>query len=419
MRPTGKTTLRSEWLILAALAVIAILVRLVGLQQKNHDIDLFEGWYHQLLAAGRWHGLGKEIGNYNAPFLYVLMAAGLVPGPLIVKIKTIWMLFDVVLVWFTYKTVDLAWPGRRVALGAALVMAFLPTVVINASYYGQIDAMWACFALGGVYFLLRGRPWWGVSLCTVALAVKPQGIFIFPLLGLLALMGRIPWRSLLAVPAVYVALDIPAFLAGRNPIELLTIYSPRRQDHWISGLTWRAPSIYAFIPASSDQTQAIKNLGYVFTAAVILGLYYVFLVRKVELTRQRIVQAAALFSILVPFFLPGMHERYFYLADVMSLVLVFYRPRLWFVPLLVQASSLMAYQGYLFHNRSMPLPIAAAFMLAALLVVGYDLLSEAVRRPGRPEELDSPAEPEQPAADRPESPAETIGLSPALPGGAR
>jgi hypothetical protein len=36
-------------------------------------------------------------------------------------------------------------------------MALLPTVVVNASLYGQMDAMWASFALGGVYLPARGR----------------------------------------------------------------------------------------------------------------------------------------------------------------------------------------------------------------------------------------------------------------------
>jgi Gpi18-like mannosyltransferase len=40
--------------------------------------------------------------------------------------------------------------------------------------------------------------------------------------------------------------------------------------------------------------------------------------------------------VLVPFVLPSMHERYFYLADVLTLILAFYLPRqLWFVPIIV------------------------------------------------------------------------------------
>jgi hypothetical protein len=74
-----------------------------------------------------------------------------------------------------------------------------------------------------------------------------------------------------------------------------------------------------------------------------------------------------------------MHERYFFLADVLSVALAFYRPRLWFVPLLVQTSSLLAYEAYLFHAESVPLPAQAGLMLAALLIVGFVLLRDAAR----------------------------------------
>lgn len=82
--------------------------------------------------------------------------APLIPGPVILKIKVVFIAFDVLLAFFTDKTVGLRRPGRT-AVAAALVMALLPTVVVNASLYGQMDAMWASFALGGVYLPARGR----------------------------------------------------------------------------------------------------------------------------------------------------------------------------------------------------------------------------------------------------------------------
>ena len=52
----------------------------------------------------------------------------------------------------------------------------------------------------------------------------------------------------------------------------------------------------------------------------------------------------ALLSVLFPpFFLPGVHERYFFAADVLSVVYAFYVPRKWVVPLLIQFASVFAY----------------------------------------------------------------------------
>ena len=370
---------RTEWLLLAALAGLAVFARVAGFRQDTGEVHNMSVWAHRLVAAGGWHGLSERIGNYNAPYLYLLLLAAYLPGPLIITMKLVWTVFDVVLAFFTYKLVGLARPGRRIPIVAALITVFLPTVILNAAYIGQVDDMWGSLSVGALYFLLRRRYWWALSLCGAAVALKPQAIFFFPVVGLLVLAGRVPWRTVLAVPAVYLALDVPALRAGRNPRELLTIYSPHRQESVINQLTYAAPSVYNFIPATPDRIGAIKLLGEISLAAVILGVYYVLLVRRVDLTDDRIVGVSVFFAILVPFLLPGMHERYFFLADVLSVALVFFRPRLWYVPLLVESASFLCYLPFFFHRegRFVPMTIPTTLMLAALVAVGYRLFVDA------------------------------------------
>jgi Gpi18-like mannosyltransferase len=372
---------------------------------------IFRHWLKELGEAGGWRGLGTEIGNYNAPFAYVMLVAYYLPGPLIFKVKALWIVCDVIMAFFAYRIVALRWPGSRIPIAAALVTLLLPTVAINAAFWGQMDAMWAGAALAGVYYLLRDKPWWGLALFGVAVAIKPQGIFILPLAALLVLSGHIPWRTLLAAPAAFLVLDLPAIALGRNPIELLTIYSMNRQAENVPELSLRAANVFAFLPAVS-RVDTARNLGYLFCAALVVGVLYVLVARAVRMTPERIVTAAALFSILVPFALPGMHERYFYLADVMTLILAVYRPKLfWYVPMLVQAASFVSYERYLFGPSPLLLPmvIPASLMLAALIIVGYRLLSEAfvdepsVQEPERlPEVPDSPAEISRRPAEKPE-----------------
>ncbi|WP_030436003.1 DUF2029 domain-containing protein [Actinoplanes subtropicus] len=370
----------AEWVLLAALASLAVLARRAGWFIKTNDTTIFMQWVDQMRAAGGWRGIGQQIGNYNAPFLYLLAAVIYLPGSLLVKIKAIFVLFDVLLAYFTYQIVGLRFEGRRAPAAAGLAMLLLPTVVINASWYGQMDAMWASFALGGVYFLMRERPWVAVTLCAVSLAIKPQGIFIFPLLLLLALGGRLPWRTLLTVPAVFAVLDVPALLAGRSPMDLLTVYDMGRQAVHVEGLTLRAPSVYAFIEAGR-RAETVRVLGYIFTAALILGILYVLIIRNVQITRDRLVTYAALFAIAMPFLLPGMHERYFFLADVTTVLLAIHKPRLWPVPLLVQAASLISLEPFLFGGRTpqmLPLTVPATLMLAALVTVLHHVLKDAL-----------------------------------------
>jgi Gpi18-like mannosyltransferase len=392
-----KSAVRVEWLLIVALAALAVLARIAGLRQDTGEVHNMATWAHRLIAEGGWHGLSERIGNYNAPYLYLLLLATYLPGPLIITMKLVWTAFDVVLAFFTYKLAGLARPGPRIPVIAALIVLFLPTVLLNAAYIGQVDDMWGSLSVGALYFLLRRRYWWALSLCGAAVALKPQAIFFFPVVGLLLLVGRVPWRTVLAVPAVYLALDVPALLSGRDPRELLTVYSPNRQGSVISQLTYAAPSIYNFIPATPDRIGAIRLLGEILLAALTLGIYYVLIVRRVELTDARVVTLGVLFAILVPFLLPGMHERYFFLADVLSVALVFFRPRLWGVPLLVESASLLSYLPFFFHRegRFVPMTIPTTLMLAALIIVGYQVLRDAAPgfTPRPPEE-----QPETPPA---------------------
>jgi Gpi18-like mannosyltransferase len=172
-----------------------------------------------------------------------------------------------------------------------------------------------------------------------------------------------------------VALDLPAIVAGRSPIELLTIYDLGRQARNVPGLGVRLPSLYAFLPAGGP-VGTIRTLGYILTAAIVLGICWVLIARAAAMTRDRVVLAATLFALLLPFLLPGMHERYFFLADAMTLILAVHRPRLFFVPLLVQAGSLLAYQAYLMGRPMLPMTVAASLMLAAVIVVGYVLIRD-------------------------------------------
>jgi Gpi18-like mannosyltransferase len=403
---------RAEFALIGVLAVLAFLVRWAGRHEFTPDMRIFYVWYGKLDAAGGFAGLKLEIGNYNAPFLYLLAVLTYLPGSVILKIKAVWFVFDALLIFFTYKIATVRWPGWKVPALAAMAMAFLPTVVINSSFYGQCDAIWGAFALGGVWQFLKGRDWWGVALFTVALAFKPQAIFIYPLVLLLLLGGKARWRSLLIAPVVYVLLDVPAFIAGRGVWELLTLYNPSRQSTIVSQLTASAPSLWAFVPVTT-RLESLRSLGYVFTAIVCIGVIYPLIAARAELHAKRIVTAAAFFSLVVPFILPGMHERYFYLADVMTLVLAFFRPRLWYAAILVELASLLSYLPFLFiktqHGPMVPLMVMATMNFAALLAIGYALVGDLRVSPPA---VASQAAPEQPEPE-PEPKSETVVSRPA------
>lgn len=65
-----------------------------------------------------------------------------------------------------------------------------------------------------------------------------------------------------------------------------------------------------------------------------------------DVTPGGILGIAVFAAALAPFTLPRMHERYFYLADVIAVAFAFYRPRYFWVPLVMQFTSGNAYLQY-------------------------------------------------------------------------
>ena len=391
--------------VVAVLAVAAIAVRLLFVDEVNSDYQVFlSPWYDALAAGGGLRAIGQEIGNYNPPYLYLLAVATYLPLAKIVAIKLVSMAFDLVLAAFAGLIVRGrfgTWPGVA-AFGLVL---FAPTVLVNSGYWGQCDSIYAAFCLGSLYFLLRGRSWWACLFFGLALSFKLQAIFFLPVLLIVLVVNRRRLLALLAVPATFLAMLLPAALAGRSWSSLLAVYPDQVTDGSTgtgraggfgggfggggggggaasggfggggSGLgTWtkNAPTMFQWVGGSV----AWLVLGLVIGAVLLVGLA-VLAWRHRPLGEAQIVVLAATVVLAVPFFLPQMHERYFYLADVLTIVTAFYVRRFWPVALAVSASSLLSYAPFLWRSTPVALPLVSFLeflaIIATLLVAAHVL----------------------------------------------
>jgi Gpi18-like mannosyltransferase len=93
----------------------------------------------------------------------------------------------------------------------------------------------------------------------------------------------------------------------------------------------------------------------------------------VQLASPRILQLATISAVLLPYFLPKMHDRYFFLADVLAIVYAFYFPRYFFLPVLVGLTSLFSYGPFLFGREIIPLPLLAIVPIFTLLLLFHHL----------------------------------------------
>ncbi len=336
---------RSSLLAVATIAVVAVIARFAFLDHRSEDyVDFYRRWYQFIEDNGGYRALRHQFSNYNVPYLYLLATTVWLKIPSLVAVKLIPIAFDVLLGWYVYRITRLRYPTGRLPLTAALVVVLLPTVVLNSSMWGQCDSGYAALAIGGLYHLMRGRSWTACALFGAAFAFKLQAVFLFPVLLLMVLRRKLPWQCLLAVPGMYLLLDVPALLLGAEPGKLLTVYLD--QASLLHGeFIVTAPNAFQYLDSTP---QVLQTLGIVLTGVSVLGLVGAAVLRRPNLTHLQLVLAAAVSALLVPFLLPNMHERYFYLADVLTVIAAFWLPRkLWFAPLLTQFASLFAYIPFL------------------------------------------------------------------------
>lgn len=87
-----------------------------------------------------------------------------------------------------------------------------------------------------------------------------------------------------------------------------------------------------------------------------------------------LVSLALFYTLLLPYFLPYMHERYWYPADLFSVVFAFYFPEKFYVPILTVLTSTYAACRFLFRFRFINPKIFSVLMLFNLIWVGIHII---------------------------------------------
>lgn len=360
---------RLPWPAVAALVASAALY-LYTLCWATLPPDLVEfviPWYGHIVERGPVVAFAEPFSNYTPPYLYLLAAASLAhewAAPLTI-IKLLSVAGTAFLAFAVADLVrTLGGEPRR-----AVFTFVVPTIALNAALLGQCDALWAGACLFAAGAMIRGETAKSLVWCGVAFAFKAQAAFLAPfILG--GLIGRRapPWQW--SIPAlVYAALMLPAWLLGWPAADLATIYL--RQAEWFDFPGNLAnPWIWAseFAPRSA---QAFYLLGYAVAAAASVGIGAL---TAVSIRNPRALLLLALLSAFaLPFLLPKMHERYYFLADALALALILVEPtrRNLVITGMVQLASLSAIVGYIYFYWNPWPALAGAFVAAAALAMTW------------------------------------------------
>ncbi len=368
----------------------AMLARALCLEYASGDYNSFlSRWYLYFKDNGGFAAIAHSVGDYNVPYLYFLALISYLPAPDLYLIKLGSILFDVLLAWGGLRLVRTLRGGREgdpAPLVAFALLLLLPTVVLNGAYWGQCDAIYGALALHAVALVLEGRNKSSLALMAVAFSFKLQTVFILPLWGVLWLARRVKLRELLVFPAAYVGTILPAVLLGKPIGEILSVYLEQAGEY--KQLTLNAPTVFQYLPLDGATDGIYPKLGVAAAAVVVLALLGAGLWLGRRLDRRTAMAVAVALSIAVPFFLPHMHERYFFLADVLTLCWACAIPRRAPAAALVQGASAASYRVYLrlkynclltIGGKNYGMPIEATVMLAALVVSAAAMVGEFLR----------------------------------------
>ena len=111
--------------------------------------------------------------------------------------------------------------------------------------------------------------------------------------------------------------------------------------------------------------------------AVVLVVCYV---NRKRLSDRAILAAAVLLAVGIPFLLPHMHDRYFFAADILTLVLAFSAWQLSPAAALCQFASLLGYHAYLKMRYLLPMRYGSWALIVVLVMTAALLLMELGRK---------------------------------------
>lgn len=305
-------------------------------------------WFDHIARTGPIAAFAEPFANYSPPYLY-LLAATTLADPLASATTLIKLLslagagLLAIAMWRLLTALDVERPERKAALAL-----LLPTVAINAGILSQADSFWAAASLMVLESAVRRRHramlgWFGL-----AVAIKAQALFLGPFVLALLIARRVDWRLWALGPVATLAAFVPAALAGWPVVDLLTVYF--HQADTFSDLSRNAPNLWAILQGPAAAAN-IPLTALAATMAVGGAAFYIahFSVRLRGASDAVILRAALLAPLIVAGTLPRMHERFFFLADLLALILALLQPKreTLTIAALVQGGSLLGLLAYL------------------------------------------------------------------------
>ena len=360
---------------------IGVKAKLLAYQSGDYGSFLTH-WYDHIKNNGYWAAHGTRFSDYTPPYLYLMTISALLPIKKIVAIKAISLIFEVLLAVAVFLVVKQKnqsssklqnnSSARNLAIVAAITSYFLPTVILNGSMWGQCDVIYTSFTVLTLYALIKDKGWLIFLMFGLAFAFKFQTMFLAPLLLIWLIFNPNKFYYAFIVPLVYVVACIPAAIAGRPWSDLLRIYLDQSSSY--PALNSGLINFWKFIP--EVHSQIFSTPGILLGAVAGLAIPVLIYNLKPKFTSALWVRLALVCTLLLPFVLPKMHERYYFSAEIFALIYAFYFPKQFWVAIAVSIFGVFSYLPFLLgRNIDEYSFFLAMAMLGVIAYLIYDLIN--------------------------------------------
>lgn len=346
------------------------------------DYNLFiEPWMERIQELGGINSLGVEVGNYPPLYMYAFTLLSYLPCSYLTSVKIFFCLWDYVLAFACALLVYQGKKSKTMALSMYALCLLLPTVAVDSALWAQVDSSYAALLILSMYFLAKDKPVKSFLFYGLSFALKLQCLFLLPLYIVLWVKKKNMklWHFLL-IPLTYFVSVIPAWIAGRNLKDLLFIYF-NHYGEYTEILSMNRPNAY-FLTVVDMLQEYIGGAGVWFTLGLLIVLMFYMVKKPIAVDVEFMVHAGLLILMVVTFFLPYMHERYGYVADLLAVAYGLFHVKKFYIPILTVACSLGGYVGFV--TGTFPIPYVA--LALGFLFAMYDVAKDFYYRYSTPQE---------------------------------
>ena len=309
--------------------------------------------------------LSTPVGDYNVPYLYILLIISRIPASDLVLIKAVSCLFDILLGFAVMLVTREITKSKSISLLAFVITIAIPTVILNGAMWGQCDSIYAYFCVMTLYFVLRKKGSAAIIMFSLAFSFKLQTVFLLPAIIICLFIGRVKPLQLVWFPIVNLIMVLPAVICGRSIFDVFMIYFKQTQNY--PSLDMNAPTIFRFV--FNVDFEWFNMLGIMLAGFGVLCLLYFAFIKRDKIDNRALITFFYLSALSVPYLLPRMHERYFFVADVLSVLVFLVARKLWYVPVINIFASFIAYAYYLFGGVTIVNYIYVAILLMVIILL--------------------------------------------------